>query len=412
MTLLHKTSTMPNLVKAWEGIRHRPDSKGIDGLTIFTFGQNLTTHLKAIQKQMRAGTYKFQPLKGVPLEKGNKKVRPLKVPAVADRVVQKAIQLQIQDKLNKHHHLNNAVSFAYIKDRRVSDAAFRIQELYASGSRWVFSADIINFFDNIRRDDLLNEYIYPYISKTDRSLDDLIANALKTEIGNRKQLEARGKAEWFPESDSGVAQGGVLSPLFANVYLSKFDASMTKAGYTMVRYADDLVIMCKSEEEAKAAHLKVKNELLELGLNIHPLPGDKLKAEKHSILGKFNRLLFLGLQFEGSRLYPSDKQFKKMIAGLRSMPIKEKPLVDNLEHIRKQAIAWGATYYFTDIDLTRYTPLNQALEVALRSTMKWYGFQRPLNRKLSRKIVERIGSIYFDVAVSKAKTSAKKKQSK
>lgn len=369
LTLLQRVARRANLNKAWNSIKHRADSKGFDLETISEFRTQLDANLKLIRTELLEGRYNFTKLRGHAIAKGGQKIRPLRIPAVRDRVVQKAIQLVIEKRLNHVYKIDNTVSYAYIKEKSVWDAIKQVRDLHRKGFNWVYVADIQNFFGTIDPKKLLQEYIFKTLS--DNSLDDLITRALNTEVGNYEKLEKLGFGQEFISDESGIAQGGILSPLFANVYLNELDRAMIRNRLRMVRYADDFVVMCKSEGEAIKAN-KLAKEILEnkLGLTLHDL--DSKKSE----IKRFTHLDFLGVRFESDSIYPGTRAFKKMIASLKEAKVKSPKgnAIQDLVYLRERAQSWAATYFCTEINVEHYAAMEQHLVAALKALMKRYGF--------------------------------------
>lgn len=417
MTLLEQVASRKNLEDAWNGIKHRGASKGIDDVTISNFKESLNAHLDSMNERLLNGTYKFKPLKGVALDKDNGGIRPLKIPAVTDRVVQKAIYLKIYDLLDAKYQLNNGASYAYIKGLGVVDAVEAIQNAYKEGYRWVVNADIEDFFGNIDQDILLEKFVYPCLPANDKTIHALIKSALATEVGNREELEKRDKLSPFIQ-ESGIAQGSVLSPLFANVYLSSFDKAIIESECRLIRYADDIVIMCKTEEEAQKAYQTTLRILTDLKLSLHPLKPLNAPKGKYTTVERFNVLEFLGLQFEGANVYASDKKTKKMLDNLKSLPFKEKSFAENLAYIENASKTWGSTYYFTKVRKDRYRVLNEGLIRAISMVIRHYGFIKMSGKPVSKAHLRKMGFLTFErsidiaaarVAANKAKKSSEKK---
>lgn len=397
-TLLEKVAKKKNLELAWTKIKHRANSKGLDMQTIRDFKVDLQKNLKGISVGLSSGTYNFTKLRGHALDRPEKATpRPLKIPAVKDRVVQKSIHLVIEKFLNRKYRISNPTSFAYIKDRSVMDAIKKVRDLRISGYKWIYIADIENFFNTVPPKKLLEKFIFPVLPDT--SLNKLIESALTNEIGNSAELSKAGKLAYFPNEDTSIAQGGILSPLFANVYLSGLDQAMIKHRFKMVRYADDFMVLCKTEKRAKDAFgLAQKIVETELGLKLHTLGSGKSK------IGKFGDLEFLGMRFRGDKIYPGPKAFKKMIGLLQAFkrrPLKAN-LVENLNFLKFRVQAWAMTYFYTETEKVIYTDLDLNLTTALVNLMKSYGFRLHKN-PLTKKQLDKIGIPNFSDKIHEVK---------
>jgi len=269
-----------SLYQAWRAIsKTNKFSHGFDEITIEEFARNCDKYLLDIKQQLQSRTFEFTPAREVLLDKDGGKKRPLKVPAVRDRVVLKAIELLVRDKFKKY---SLDCSFGYIQGRSVPQAIAEVRKLHEGGLQWVLEGDISKFFDTVDRTLLIDRFTRE-IRVT--NLNALIKNALHVEIGNRQWFTPT-ERELFPAADSGIPQGGILSPLLANFYLYPFDKAMTDGGYHLVRFADDFVVMCPTPESARAAY-QMCCEVLEgnLKLKIHHL-GERESKTKITLFSK------------------------------------------------------------------------------------------------------------------------------
>ena len=234
-----------------------------EGLDLDYLGQQLT--------QLR---YQAPPLKGVVLTQPGKAPRPLAIPPFRDRVAQRAVAQILSEDFEA---LMARSSFGYRRGLSRLNARDRIQLLYRQGYRWFFEADIDDFFDSVSHDLLAVRL---------RSLlpDDPVVGLLMAWMGAPVQF--RGERI---ERPMGLPQGSPLSPLLANLLLDDFDADLEAYGMTLVRFADDFIVVCKSREEAEAAAIRAEASLAELGLTMNP---------QKSRIGHFDQgLHFLGYTF-------------------------------------------------------------------------------------------------------------------
>lgn len=275
-----------------EKTQEKKHSKGFDEQTIEEFKNDLDRNIRQISAELRSDAFEFTPLVGRLHDKPGGGKRPLKIPAVRDRVVLKAVQLLIAHRFDKY---NLPCSYGYIKDVSTIDAVNRVKELAASGNVWVLEADMSKFFDTVDQPLLMDRFV----KRTGiRSLEGLIRRALQVEVGNLDFFRPN-ERDMFPRPDSGIPQGGVLSPMLANFYLYPFDREMSKQGFNLVRYADDFVVMCASRERAQAAYALAKT-ILEgtLRLKLHALEEENSKTRITLYSKGFT---FLGIHFQGGR---------------------------------------------------------------------------------------------------------------
>ena len=337
-SLFEKFSSRANLIQAWNYLnKSNPQSHGLDGETIEGFQKNLIQNIKQIQRQLRDGAYSFQLPRGHLIPKDNGKKRPLKIPAVRDRVVMHGILNVIRRFFKKYQH---RCSYAYIEDRSRQDALREIIRLRDGGYWHVLESDIVNFFDKVNQE-LLTGVVYAELS--DSTLNSLIKSSLNAEIGNKSRFPDK-DLQYFPDGTVGLAQGGILSPLFSNVYLSRFDSAMVHEGFKMIRYADDFIVLCKDAGTAKNAYDFASSFLIQnLGLEIHN-PDDK-KTRITTFAEGFD---FLGITFNHNSICPNEKARNRFRSKITELSSKKgfKNLAGTLNKLRLIILGWGHSYSF------------------------------------------------------------------
>ena len=390
-SLLGKTATRRNLEEAWHEIsRFAWDtSHGISDETIKDFRSNLKENLKIIRELLLSGKYKFGKLRAATRRKKSGKKRPLKIADIRDRVVQRAIARILEKYLNDKFQLNNLASFAYLKRKGVQTAIQQMLKYHQDGCNIILESDIENFFDTVNVDDLLNKIIYPNLR--DDTLNLLIKEAFEMEIGNRESLSKEDK-ELFPEGSVGLPQGGYLSPLFSNIYLSGFDQTMLNKGFLLIRYADDFVVMCKSFDEAERAHELAKKVLEgELGLTIHERNDKDKKAKTRVIeLGK-QKIRFLGVQFDGKRILPDPEKKLELSHKLTTIRNDAKTIIDLLISTRNLLEGWIAAYSYTDLSDSYMNLIDNEVDKILWSTLSSFEWRLKPKLQLSKKQRENSG---------------------
>jgi RNA-directed DNA polymerase len=276
-SLIDKVYALPNLQQAWQQVAANGGAPGSDGMTIAKFRENADQRLAALATDLRAKTYRPQPVRRVFIPKAGGGRRPLGIPSVRDRIVQQALR-QILEPLFEAKFSSRSHGFR--PERGCATALSVVDRAVRHGYQWVVDADLQAFFDSVDHEQLLaalQEEI------ADGSVLRLVRQILKAGVFLPDTANVE-PTEW------GTPQGGPLSPLLANVYLHRFDTQMVAAGYGLVRYADDFVIFAKSESEAAAA-LALARQVLEgeLGLVLHPE-----KTRVVSVAGGFE---FLGFHY-------------------------------------------------------------------------------------------------------------------
>jgi RNA-directed DNA polymerase len=276
-SLYDKVFAQNNLWDAWIKVKANGGAAGIDRMSIRCFDQEPLQRIEQLAADLRANSYRPQPVRRVFIPKAGGGKRPLGIPTLRDRIVQQAL-LQILEPIFEAKFSNRSHGFR--KDRGCATALSVVDRAVKAQYEWVVDADIQAFFDTVdhkRLLDAVNEEI------ADGSVLTLIERILKAGVVQPSAAE-------MEPTELGTPQGGPLSPLLANIYLHAFDQQIADARYGLVRYADDFVIFAKSEEEARAA-LELARKILEgeLGLTLHP--------EKTRVVSVTRGFEFLGFHY-------------------------------------------------------------------------------------------------------------------
>lgn len=289
----------PEVLKAaWQRVKRNKGAAGIDRVSIERFDAQAGNYLDELHHTLEMGQYRPQPVKRLEIPKGGGKTRPLGIPTVKDRVVQAALKSVIEP-IFERHFLDT--SYGFRPGRGCKDALRDVNQGLKEGYCWVVDADIQGYFDNIVHEKLM-ERIEATIS--DGAVLRLIRQFLEQDI----LAEAR---RWTPVK--GTPQGAVLSPLLANIYLHTLDEKLAEEGYRLVRYADDFVILCQSQEEAERALGSVRGWMAKNELSLHPDKthiGDCRKAGQG--------FEFLGYRFEAGQRMVRRKSLNKLRDTIRS----------------------------------------------------------------------------------------------
>jgi RNA-directed DNA polymerase len=297
-SLIDKVYSEKNLWAAWLKVQSNAGGCGVDGITVGRFAKDSTNGLLALKEEMRLGTYTPKPVRRVWIPKpGTDQKRPLGIPTVRDRVVQTALRNVLEPIFE---HCFAGTSYGFRPGRGCKDALMEVQRLLDMGQVWVVDADLKGYFDTIPHDKLMSR-VRERVA--DGKVLGLIEGFLKQGILDELSL--------FEAGEVGTPQGAVISPLLANIYLNPLDHLMAKRH--MVRYADDFVILCASQEEAQAALHEVQTWVQEQGLTLHP---EKTRIVDASVKGGFD---FLGYHFERGTKWPCDKAYDKMKAKVTRM---------------------------------------------------------------------------------------------
>jgi RNA-directed DNA polymerase len=276
-SLIDKVYALRNLQAAWARVQANGGAPGGDGVTLAQFAQDADVRLQQLAADLRAKTYRPQPVRRVFIPKSGGGERPLGIPTVRDRIVQQAL-LQILEPIFEAKFSSRSHGFR--PGRGCATALDVVDRAVRYGYGWVVDADLQRFFDTVDHERLLaavNEEV------ADGSILRLIRRLLTAGVTLPETAEVE-------PTELGTPQGGPLSPLLANIYLHAFDVQMVAEGYGLVRYADDFVIFAKSESEATAA-LERAREILEgqLGQRLHP--------EKTQVVTVASGFAFLGYHY-------------------------------------------------------------------------------------------------------------------
>ena len=297
--LADKTYAPANLQSAFAKVWRNGGSAGADEQTVAHFGRRAEEELQRLHEQLRDGTYRPQPVRRAWIAKpGSREKRPLGIPAVRDRIVQGALRHVLEPIFETDFAEQ---SYGFRPGRGAKDALRRVDTLLKAGHVWVVDADLKSYFDTIPHERLLA------LVKT-RVADGRVLALVESFLRAGVLEESKG---WKP-TECGTPQGGVISPLLANLYLNPLDHQMEQAGWEMVRYADDFVILCRREAEAREALAAVAAWVSEAGLTLHP---EKTRVGDTRVPGGFD---FLGYHFERGRKWPRQKSLGKLKDRVRA----------------------------------------------------------------------------------------------
>lgn len=285
------------LTTAWDRVRRNKGCAGVDGETIVHFAEQAEPYLRQLEQSLAAGIYRPMPLRQFPVPKKDGGWRILGVPTVRDRIVQQALLNALHPVLEPQFE---ECSFAYRPGRSHKLAVEQVGYWRDQGYEWILDADIVHYFDNIQIDRLfaeVEERVNPpdlIPAQTLFSLRSAIFALLEAWV--RVGIHTP-EGLIFP--DKGVPQGSVVSPILANVYLDDFDEILMAADLKLVRYADDFVVMARSEEQIIRAQQEVAEVLQSIGLQLHP--------DKTQITNFDRGFRFLGHAFAGNVIVPVQK---------------------------------------------------------------------------------------------------------
>jgi RNA-directed DNA polymerase len=350
-SLIDKVWKLDNLAAGWMRAFVNGGSSGVDGQSIQQFTFHLDKELKRLHQELMDDSYEPCPVRRCWIPKpGSLEKRPLGIPAVRDRIVQGAIRNVIEpifERVFAEH------SYGFRPGRGCKDALRRVNELLNQGKTWVVDVDLKSYFDTIPHDKLM-ERVKELIS--DGRLLALLEKYLKAGVMD-------GLKGWEP-TEQGTPQGAVISPALANLYLNPLDHQMAKAGYDMTRYADDFVVQCRSEEEAKAAMEKIVQWAKENGLTVHPT---KTRIVDATQKGGFD---FLGYHFERGMKWPRQKSMDRIKEKIRlkTRRTQGKSMGEVIADINPTLRGWFE--YFKHSKWYSFATLDGWIRMRLRSILR------------------------------------------
>lgn len=353
-SLWDKVCSHSNLEAAFRQVRTNAGGPGVDRITPAMFERDLEKQLERLEQQLRSGQYAAQPIRRVWIPKGDGKRRALGIPTVRDRVVQTAVRNVLEPIFEREFAEH---SYGFRPGRGARDALRRVDQLFKAGYRYVVDADIQGYFDNIPKPALLARV-------REQVIDGRVLGLLGQYL-NQPVLE--GLEHWTPQT--GTPQGAVISPLLANIYLNPLDHVMAARGMQMVRYADDFVVLCQSQQQAEVALELIEGWMSEAGLQLHP---EKTGMVDMSVDG--NYFEFLGYRFVRRKgrdyRFARPKSMKKLRDALRPVTRRNNAhsLTRIIEQINPVLIGWFG--YFKHSHPSVFQEIDGWVRMRLRSILR------------------------------------------
>ena len=383
-SLYGKLLKYEQLNAAWRKVRKNKGAGGVDSVTIEMFENQLELQLKTIQRQLYKKSYKPQPVRRIEISKENTdKKRKLGIPTIRDRVIQQRLKDVLEPIFDPHF---SEQSYGYRPGRSAHEAMEEIKRLREQYD-WIIEADIKGFFDNVNHDiliDLVNERV------SDGSVLRLI----------RLFLEAGVKYDGAVyETSKGTPQGGVISPLLANIYLNHLDRRLEEVGLPFVRYADDFVVFCENKSNAEES-LQLIRDILQQELQLE-LSNDKTVIrylryepdEEGELPPEYGPINFLGFLVRKRWLSPTPKSIKRFKDKIRAhtrrhINYNTNTLLNNLNAIIR---GWG-NYFRVGIVKTLYHELDQWIRLRVRLVLG----RRKKHIRNNRRWRPKLNCIYTD----------------
>ncbi len=347
------------LREAYAQVAANRGAPGVDGVTVEAFGARLEEEIARLLAAWRAERFRPQAVRRVWIPKpGSSERRPLGIPTVRDRVVQAALRLVLEPIFEMDFHPR---SHGFRPGRKAHDALSEVLWCLNAGQVWVVDADLQGYFDSIPHGPLLKAVQQRV---TDRRLVQLISDYLKAGIMESGEVT---------EPEHGSPQGGVISPLLANIYLNDLDHTMAQAGWTMTRYADDFVILCRTQAEAERALAEVKSWTGRTGLVLHPT-----KTRIVDLGQPGNCVDFLGFRLQRQRDKDGRERFLRLIRPKSLTQVTEsirqrtkrtsgESLGEIIRQLNRTLGGWFS--YFRSVHSSIHHRLDQAARRRLRAIL-------------------------------------------
>ncbi len=358
----------PELVlAAFHAVKRNRGAAGIDKVSIQMFAANLDANLQSVMGDLKAGGFQPKPLRRQFIDKGNGKLRPLGIPAVRDRVAQEVLRRLLSPVFEPKFH---DASYGFRPGRNCHGAIARVLEYHESGGGFVLDADIQGFFDNLPHAVIMAAVA---AEVADGNILRLIEKFLRSGVMENGV---------FKPTTVGTPQGGVISPLLANIVLNHLDWHLHQHGLRFVRYADDFVVVTPSQPQAEEARKQVEQVLGALGLQLSP---DKTRITTY---GKGYSFLGFVISSRSKRIRPkSEKQFQDKVRALT----ERQQNFDASVIVKLNQVIQGTAHYFctrwaTHRDLLRR--LDSWIRMRLRAMWKKVKRMTDNYRLPTRKFVQ------------------------
>ena len=363
------------MLDSFKAVKRNRGAAGIGKVSIKMFEANLADNLRALMRDLKTGSFQPHPLRRHFIPKNETEFRPLGIPAVRDRVAQEVVRRLLNPIFEPLFHPS---SYGFRHKRNCHMAVEAALKLHDEGFRDVVDADIQGFFDNL---------VHPIImqSLTERVADgnilDLVEKFLKSGVMD---------GGVFKPTSVGTPQGGVISPLLANIVLNHLDWQLDHAGYRFVRYADDFVVLCPTPGQAKEA-LAFVQHVLEQRLKLH------LSLEKTKVTSYGKGYSFLGFVLSSRSRRMRPKSLKKFKDKVRELTCRkhnlDAALVDDLNRVIRGTAQYFATRFFTG--RKTFNRLDSWIRMRLRC-MKTKKKSTCDHLKLHNKVFDRLGLLRLE----------------
>jgi RNA-directed DNA polymerase len=361
------------MLKAFKNVKRNKGAAGIDKVSIGMYEANLTENLDSLMRDLKTDTYRPKPLRRKLIPKGGGQFRPLGIPAVKDRVAHEVIRSIVHPIFERQFHQS---SHGFRPGRSCVTAMNELLEYHKQGYNIVVEADIKGFFDNIPQQLVM--------AMVEREISDG-----KTLSTIRKFLQAGVMEDGkFIHTLKGTPQGGVISPLLANIVLNHLDWTLDRQGYKFVRYADDFVVLTRSFQKAEKALAAVKNCIeKDLGLELSP--------EKTGITNFEKGFEFLGFFISSRTIKMRPKAEKKFKDRVKEITTRSHNLDRTVIEKLNQLIRGTVNYFYQKFstNMEQFASLDRWIRKRIRC-IKYKRIWQTDNYRMKIKHIRNIGLIF------------------
>jgi RNA-directed DNA polymerase len=366
--------TLDLMHRAFRNVRKNRGAAGIDKMSIAMFEANLEQNLLALMRDLKTrGAFQALPLRRTYIPKGPGQTRPLGIPAVRDRVAQEVLRHILSPLFERMFHDD---SYGFRPGRNCHMAVAKVVELHRLGYTHVLDADIKGFFDNLPHAVIMTAL---RAEVADGNILDLIEKFLKAGVMEEGV---------FQPTRLGTPQGGVISPLLANIALNSLDWRLHERGYRFVRYADDFVVLCQTAAQVQEAHALVQQHLTSLGLS--------LSAEKTKTTQFREGFAFLGFVITSWSIAMRPKSVEKFKTKVRELTPRSHNLDARVIEKLNRVIRGTANYFATTFSNVGdcFRGLDRWIRMRLRC-MKYKRKSRADNGRIRLERFRRLGLLFL-----------------
>ena len=358
------------MLASFRAVKRNRGAAGIDKVSLKMFEANLADNLRALMRDLKSGSFHPHPLRRVLIPKNETEFRPLGIPAVRDRVAQEVVRRLLSPIFEPLFH---PASYGFRPGRNCHMALEEVLKLHEEGYWFLLDADIQGFFDNLSHKVILQAVAQRV---ADGNILRLVEKFLTSGVMDNGI---------FKPTTLGTPQGGVVSPLLANIVLNHLDWQLNHSGLRFVRYADDFVVLCQTQDQAKEALTRVQ-QVLEGRLGL------QLSREKTQVTSYGKGYAFLGfsLSCRSRRMRP--KSVKKFKDKIRELTCRKHNLdasrIEELNRVIRGTAHYFATRFFTGREV--FHKLDSWIRMRLRC-MKTKRKNTNDNKKIRNKVFDQLG---------------------